>query len=403
MIWNAFLLALKEIRRNLIRSALTMLGIIIGVAAVITMVTLGNGATAKVTEQISSLGSNLLMVMPGQRMGPGSSSSGAKLFKLDDADAIREQITSIVAVAPTVSSSMTVIYGNNNWSTTITGTNNEYFTTGSWSFSQGRNFNSTELKVGKTSCVVGSTIVKELLPDVEEPLGKELRLQNFTCEIIGVLASKGQSMMGNDQDDTIILPLKTVQRRITGNNNVSMMRISVKPNVDSDVVNRAITMLLRDRRHLSDSEKNDFSVMDTSEITAAMTGSTKVMTMLLGAVAAVSLIVGGIGIMNIMLVSVIERTHEIGIRMAIGAMEREVLWQFLVEAVVLSTLGGLIGIVLAIGASAIGSSLMSIPYILDFGIIFLAFVFSAAVGVVFGYFPAKNAARLNPIDALRHE
>jgi len=402
MIWNAFLLALKEIRRNLMRSALTMLGIIIGVAAVITMVTLGNGATAKVTEQISSLGSNLLMVMPGQRMGPGSGSSGAKLFKLDDAEAIREQITSLVAVAPTVSTSMTVIYGNNNWSTTVTGTNNDYFTTGSWTIAQGRNFNSTELKVGKTSCVVGSTIVKELLPNVE-PLGKELRLQNFTCKVIGVLNSKGQSMMGNDQDDTIIMPIKTVQRRITGNNNVSMMRISVKPNVDSDVVNRAITMLLRDRRHLSDSEKNDFSVMDTSEITAAMTGTTKVMTMLLGAVAAVSLIVGGIGIMNIMLVSVIERTHEIGIRMAIGAMEREVLWQFLVEAVVLSTLGGIIGIVLAIGASAIGSSLMSIPYILDFGIIFLAFVFSAAVGVVFGYFPARNAARLNPIDALRHE
>ena len=402
MIWNAFLLAIKEIRRNLMRSALTMLGIIIGVAAVITMVTLGNGATAKVTAQISSLGSNLLMVMPGQRMGPGSGCGGAKMFKLADAEAIQEQITSLVAVAPTVRTSMTVIFGNDNWSTTINGTNNDYFTTGNWTIAEGRMFNSTELKVGKTSCIVGSTIVKELMPKIE-PLGQELRLQNFTCTIIGVLDSKGQSMMGNDQDDTIIMPLKTVQRRITGNNDVGMMRISVKPNVDTDVVNRAITMLLRDRRHLSDSEKNDFSVMDTTEITAAMTSTTKVMTMLLGAVAAVSLIVGGIGIMNIMLVSVIERTHEIGIRMAIGAMEREVLWQFLVEAVVLSTLGGLIGIVLAIGASAIVSNLMSIPYILDFSIIFLAFVFSAAVGVVFGYFPAKNAARLNPIDALRHE
>ncbi|GAB6071471.1 ABC transporter permease [Thiomicrorhabdus hydrogeniphila] len=402
MIWNAFLLAIKEIRRNLMRSALTMLGIIIGVAAVITMVTLGNGATAKVTTQISSLGSNLLMVMPGQRMGPGSGSSGAKMFKLADAEAIQEQITSLVAVAPTVRTSMTVIFGNDNWSTTINGTNNDYFTTGNWTIAEGRTFNSTELKVGKTSCIIGSTIVKELMPKIE-PLGQELRLQNFTCKVIGVLNSKGQSMMGNDQDDTIVMPLKTVQRRITGNDDVGMMRISVKPNVDTDVVNRAITMLLRDRRHLSDSEKNDFSVMDTTEITAAMTSTTKVMTMLLGAVAAVSLIVGGIGIMNIMLVSVIERTHEIGIRMAIGATEREVLWQFLVEAVALSTLGGLIGITLAIGASAIVSSIMSIPYILDFSIIFLAFVFSAAVGVVFGYFPAKNAARLNPIDALRHE
>ncbi|AZR82477.1 MULTISPECIES: ABC transporter permease [Piscirickettsiaceae] len=402
MIWNAFLLAVREIRRNMMRSALTMLGIIIGVAAVITMVTLGNGATAKVAQEISSLGSNLLMVRPGQRMGPGRDSSGAKPFKIEDVEAIRNEVVSVVAVAPTVSASVTAVRGNENWSTSVVGTNNDYFITGNWELAEGRLFSETELKAGKTSCVIGNTVSKELLGG-EDALGKKLRLGSFSCDVIGVLEPKGQSMMGNDQDDVIIMPTKTVQRRLTGNQDVRMIRISVKPDIDTDVVNRAITLLLRDRRHLSDNEKNDFSVMDTREITNTLTGTTRVMTMLLGAVAAVSLVVGGIGIMNIMLVSVTERTREIGIRMAIGALEREVLLQFLVEAVVLSSLGGLIGIVLALIASALGSMLMGIPYMLDYGIISLAFVFSAMVGVVFGYFPARNAARLNPIDALRHE
>jgi len=402
MIWNAFLLAVREIRRNMMRSALTMLGIIIGVAAVITMVTLGNGATAKVAQEISSLGSNLLMVRPGQRMGPGRDSSGAKPFKIEDVEAIRNEVVSVVAVAPTVSASVTAVRGNENWSTSVVGTNNDYFITGNWELAEGRLFSETELKAGKTTCVIGNTVSKELLAG-EDALGKKLRLGSFSCDVIGVLEPKGQSMMGNDQDDVIIMPTKTVQRRLTGNQDVRMIRISVKPDIDTDVVNRAITLLLRDRRHLSDNEKNDFSVMDTREITNTLTGTTRVMTMLLGAVAAVSLVVGGIGIMNIMLVSVTERTREIGIRMAIGALEREVLLQFLVEAVVLSSLGGLIGIVLALIASALGSMLMGIPYMLDYGIISLAFVFSAMVGVVFGYFPARNAARLNPIDALRHE
>ena len=402
MIWNAFLLAIREIRRNLMRSILTMLGIIIGVAAVITMVTLGNGATAKVTAEISSLGSNLLMVRPGQRMGPGRDSSGAKSFSLEDAEAIRNGVASIVAVAPTASASVTAVFGNDNWSTTITGTNNDYFQTGNWSFAEGRQFSETELKSGKPVCVIGKTINKELFNN-EDALGEKIRLGSFSCEVIGLLQSKGQSMMGSDQDDTIIMPIKTVQRRLTGNQDVRMIRISVKPNIDTDVVNRAITMLLRDRRHLSDNEKSDFSVMDTQEITNTLTGTTRVMTMLLGAVAAVSLIVGGIGIMNIMLVSVTERTREIGIRMAIGALEREVLWQFLVEAIVLSSLGGIIGIILALSASYFGSMLMGVPLIIDYAIVTLAFVFSAMVGVVFGYFPARNAARLNPIDALRHE
>lgn len=406
MTWNAFLLAIREIKRNLMRSILTMLGIIIGVAAVVTMVTVGNGATAKIAKQISSLGSNLLMVRPGQQFGPNRSDAAAKPFAMSDVEAIRQDVASITAVAPTVTSSATAVYGNSNWTTTVVGSDNDYFTTGNWVLSQGRLFNATEIKAGKTSCIIGQTIIKQLfsdLPKNESILGKRIRISNFSCDIVGVLKSKGQSMMGNDQDDTVVMPIKAVQRRLTGNQDIKMIRISVKPNIDTDVVNRAITLLLRDRRHLSNNEKNDFSVMDTREITQTLTGSTKVMTMLLGAVAAVSLIVGGIGIMNIMLVSVTERTREIGIRMAIGALEREVLLQFLVEAVVLSSLGGIIGIILAVIASAGFSHAMSVPFILDFNMMVIAFVFSAMVGVIFGYFPARNAARLNPIDALRHE
>ncbi|WP_321325208.1 ABC transporter permease [Thiomicrorhabdus sp.] len=401
MIWNAFLLALREIRRNLMRSILTMLGIIIGVAAVITMVTLGNGATAQVTAQISSLGSNLLMIRPGQR-GPIRDAVSVKRFKVSDANAIRNEINSIIAVAPIATAKNTVVYGNKNWSTSIVGTNNEYFITGNWDLKEGRKFTESEIKSGKSSCIIGKTIVKELLGDTN-PIGQRLRLTNFSCEIIGVLASKGQSIMGSDQDDMVIVPIKTLQRRITGNSDVSMISVSVKPNIDTNVVNRAITLLLRDSRHLSDNQKNDFSVLDTRQITETLTSTTKVMTMLLGAVAAVSLVVGGIGIMNIMLVSVTERTREIGIRLAIGALEKEVLWQFLVEAMVLSSLGGIIGIVLAIITSIILSDVMAVPLMLDINIIVLAFLFSAAVGVIFGYLPARNAARLNPIDALRHE
>lgn len=401
MFLNAFLLALREIRRNLMRSILTMLGIIIGVAAVITMVTLGNGATAQVTAQISSLGSNLLMIRPGQR-GPNRNALTVKRFQESDATAILREVNSVVAVAPTDNASTTVVYGNKNWTTSIVGTTNDYFITGNWELKQGREFTEKEIKSGKSTCIIGQTIVKELLED-EDPIGKKLRLSSFSCDIVGVLDSKGQSMMGNDQDDMIVIPLKTLQRRITGNSDVAMIRVSVKPNIDTNVVNRAITLLLRERRHLSDNQKNDFSVMDTSQITETLTSTTKVMTMLLGAVAAVSLVVGGIGIMNIMLVSVIERTREIGIRLAIGALEKEVLWQFLVEAITLSSLGGIIGIIFALITSAIVSDIMAIPLIFDMNIIVLAFLFSAAVGVVFGYLPARNAARLNPIDALRHE
>ena len=400
MLWNTLLLALRAIRRNLMRSFLTILGIVIGVAAVITMVTLGNGATQSVSDQISSMGSNLLMLRPGQRFGPGA--EGAPNFKLADAEAIRNQIGSAQAVAPVVSKTVTAVYQARNWSTVVTGSSNDYFRAGNWELSAGRSFSEAEERSGKAVCVIGET-VRDKLFGRQNPVGSEIRIKQFACEVIGLLKPKGQSAMGSDQDDTVVMPLRTVQRRLTGSQDVNRLTVSVREGASIDAVKDQLTLLLRERRKVGGNEEDDFRVMDTRQIAEALTGTTRVLTMLLGAVAAVSLLVGGIGIMNIMLVSVTERTREIGIRLAIGALEREVLLQFLIEAVVLSSLGGLIGIALATGASIFLAGLMDIPYLFDPGINLLSFVFSAAIGVIFGFFPARRAAGLNPIDALRHE
>jgi putative ABC transport system permease protein len=402
MIWNTFILALRAIRRNLLRSFLTVLGIVIGVAAVITMVTLGDGATRVVTEQISSLGSNLLTVRPGQRLGAGFGFLGAPNFKVEDAEAIAGQISGVRVVAPTVNRSVTVVAGANNWATSITGSSVDYFSAGNWKLAEGRLFNESEERAGKAVCVIGNTVKRELFGN-QDPIGSEIRVKQFACEVIGLLASKGQSAMGSDQDDTIVMPLRTVQRRLAGNTDVRAIMVSVKDEVSTDKVKKQIEQLMRERRKLSDNEDNNFSVFDTRQIAETLTGTIRVMTTLLGAVAAVSLLVGGIGIMNIMLVSVTERTREIGIRLAIGALEREVMLQFLIEAVVLSAFGGLVGIVLAIAASAGLAQLMQVPFLFNAGINLLAFFFAAAIGVIFGFFPARRAARLNPIDALRHE
>jgi putative ABC transport system permease protein len=401
MWWNALLLAWREIRRNMMRSFLTILGVVIGVAAVITMVTLGSGATARITEQIASLGSNLLMIRPGQRMGPGLSSAAAP-FKVDDAETIAREINTIAAVAPSSSYPLTAIFGNGNWSTAVTGVDNQYFTVRNWTIEAGRPFIDSELRAGKAVCILGATVRKKLFGG-QDPLGSHIRLHKLSCQVIGLLEAKGQSMMGSDQDDLVLIPLRTLQRRIAGNQDVTMIQVSVREGASTEKAEQDIEQLLRKRRHISPPEDDDFSVMDMKEITKMLTGTTRVMTALLGAVAAVSLLVGGIGIMNIMLVSVTERTREIGIRLAIGALEREVLLQFLVEAVVLSSFGGLIGILLALVASVGLSKVLQIPFVLNPGIVILAFLFSAAVGVIFGYFPAKKAARLDPIDALRHE
>jgi putative ABC transport system permease protein len=383
------------------RSFLTILGIVIGVAAVITMVTVGRGATAQVTAQLASLGSNLLMIRPGQRMGP-ESSSGAKPFDLHDATAIATEVGALSAVAPVSSKGLTAIYGNANWSTNVTGTTNEYFKAGNWVLARGRQFTQGELRAGKAVCIIGATVRKELFGG-QDPLDSTIRLHKLSCHVVGLLASKGQTAMGTDQDDRIIVPLRTMQRRIAGNQDVHLILVSAQDGVATEHVKQDIERLLRERRHIAANEDDDFSVLDTKQIADMLTGTTQVLTMLLGAVAAVSLLVGGIGIMNIMLVSVTERIREIGIRLAIGALEHEVLWQFLVEAVVLSSLGGLFGIALALAASVGLADLMQVPFIFHPGIMAIAFVFSAAVGVLFGYFPARRAARLDPIDALRHE
>ena len=400
MLWNTLLLALRSIRRNLMRSFLTTLGIVIGVAAVITMVTLGKGATHSVSDQIAGMGSNLLMVMPGQRFGPGAD-PGAP-FKIADADAVRNQISGVRLVAPVVSKSATAVYQANNWSTLVTGTSNDYFAAGNWEIAAGRDFTEIEARAGKAVCVIGET-VRDKLFGRQNPVGSQIRIKQFSCEVIGLLKAKGQSSMGSDQDDTVVMPLRTVQRRLSGSQDVNRLTISVRDSASIDAVKDQLGMLLRERRNIAENEDDDFRVMDTRQITETLTGTTKILTMLLGAVAAVSLLVGGIGIMNIMLVSVTERTREIGIRLAIGALEREVLLQVLIEAVMLACLGGLIGIAIATAASVFLADLMSVPYLFDPGINLLSFFFAAAIGVIFGYFPARRAAGLNPIDALRHE
>jgi putative ABC transport system permease protein len=401
MWWNTFLLSLREIRRNLMRSFLTVLGVVIGVAAVITMVTVGNGATQAVSEQISSLGSNLLMIRPGQRLGPGDA-AGASAFKEADAQALAVQVGGVRAVAPAQTAGVLVVYGARNWSTRVTGTTSDYFVTNNWKLASGRLFTPAEERSGAAVCVIGATIRSQLFGTVD-PLGAEIRVKQFSCQVIGLLAAKGQAAMGQDQDDTILLPLHTVQRRLTGSQNVGTLLVSVAEGADGERVKRGISQLLRERRKLSEGDEDNFNIMDTRQIADTLSGTTRVMTMLLGAVAGVSLLVGGIGIMNIMLVSVTERTREIGVRLAIGALEREVLLQFLIEAVVLSSVGGLSGVAIAAGASAGLAALMQVPFTFDPAINLVSFFFSALIGVVFGYFPARRAARLDPIEALRHE
>ncbi|MGZ5571197.1 MAG: ABC transporter permease [Usitatibacter sp.] len=402
MLLNALSLALRSIRRNLLRSFLTILGIVIGVAAVITMVTLGHGATQAVQMQISSLGTNLLMVRPGQRMGPGAAGGGAPSFKEADADAILAQIGGVAAVAPEGRAGVTVIGNGRNWATSVTGSSNTWFDTGNWKLASGRKFTDEETQAGGAVCIIGETVRREIYGGTRG-LGEQLRIKQFSCDVIGVLASKGQGAMGNDQDDLVLVPLHTLQRRVTGNLKVNSLLVSMQDGSDSTRLKASLRQLLRERRKLAEADDDNFNILDTQQLADTLSGTTKVMTTLLGAVAAVSLLVGGIGIMNIMLVSVTERTREIGLRLAIGALEREVLLQFLIEAVVLAALGGIVGIVIATGASFVGAGMMSVPFLFDPTINLLSFVFSAGIGVLFGFFPARRAAQLDPIEALRHE
>ncbi|HHJ80049.1 MAG TPA: FtsX-like permease family protein [Candidatus Tenderia electrophaga] len=399
MWWSVLSLALREIRRNLLRSSLTMLGIIIGVAAVIIMVTIGNGTTAKISAQIESLGSNMLILRPGQRFVRGSREA-AKPLDLADSAALRQELPAVVAAAGISNKAVTVVYGSNNWTTGVTGMENDYLIVRNWQLARGRFISASEQRAGAAVCLLGATLQRELFGNLD-PVGETVRLGRVACEVVGLLASKGQSAMGSDQDDVLLMPLRAHWRLISGQQKVSLIYLSARD--DTSKAKTDVERLMRERRHIGPGDDDDFSVIDMKEIANTMTGTTEVMTSLLGAVAAVSLIVGGIGIMNIMLVSVTERTREIGIRLAIGALEKEVQRQFLVEAVVLSSVGGIIGIMLAVVVTYFIANAIQVPLVFDGAIILLAFVFSVAVGVVFGYIPARKAARLDPIEALRHE
>ncbi len=401
MLLGTLWMALSEIRRNAMRSFLTMLGIIIGVGSVIALVTIGDGTTASVKQSISSLGDNLLMVRPGaHRRGP--SRSAASSFEQADADAIRRDIAGAAAVAPSGSKQVLVVYGNQNWSTSVTGSTTDYFTVRGFELDQGRLMNAADVKGGRPVCVLGATVAKELFGS-GEALDESIRVGKLSCRVIGVLESKGAGTMGMDNDDTIIMPLKTFQQRIVGNRDVSMIYVSVADDRSTSNVKLQIEALLRERRRIAPGADDDFNVRDVAEIIEMVSTTTAMLTALLAAIAGVSLLVGGIGIMNIMLVSVTERTREIGIRLAIGARGRDVLLQFLIEAVVLSTLGGLIGVGLGVLGGWAATNAMEVPLVVSPTIIAISFAFSAFIGVLFGFLPARKAANLDPLDALRHE
>jgi putative ABC transport system permease protein len=403
MLYSVFLLALRSVRRNLLRSFLTILGIVIGVGAVITMVTLGDGATRAIEDKITSLGTNLLMVSPGQRIG-GGGGGGVPQFVEADGEAIAAQIGGVAAVAPQGRATATVVANGRNWATTVVGSTNAWFETGNWELASGRLFAPDEQASGAAVCIVGETVRRELWGAVtgQTGLGQQLRVKQFSCDVIGVLAAKGQGGMG-DQDDAVLLPLHTLQRRVTGSRKVGVLLVSMQDGSDSAPLKASLRQLLRERRHLADSDDDNFNIFDTQQLAETLSSTMGVLTRLLGAVAAVSLLVGGIGIMNIMLVSVTERTREIGLRLAVGALEREVLLQFLIEAVVLSALGGVVGVAVATVASYGLSRVMGVPYAFDPAVNLLSLLFSAAIGVLFGFFPARRAARMDPIEALRHE
>jgi putative ABC transport system permease protein len=394
-------MSLREVRRNALRSFLTMLGIMIGVGAVIAMVTIGEGATQKVRSDVSALGENLLVVRPGAAMR-GPVRSQAKPFDRQDVTAIQREIPGLQALAPSASSGVTAVYGNQNWPTSVTGIDSGYLEVRGYKIDQGRTFSDIELTGGVPVCILGKTVKDNLFGEAS-PLGQRVRLNRISCLVVGLLTSKGQAAVGGDQDDTVLLPLTAFQRRIAGNRDITTIYLQTEEGQSSAVLQGQVEALLRERRRIKPEGIDDFSVRNMQEIADTMSSVTASLTGLLGGIAAVSLLVGGIGIMNIMLVSVTERTREVGTRLAIGALAREVLLQFLVEAVVLAMLGGTLGIIFGLSLSYAATQGMSLPFIVTPSVVVGAFAFSAAVGVVFGFLPARKAALLNPIEALRHE
>lgn len=400
-------IALRALRTNKMRSFLTMLGIIIGIGAVIAMVAIGSGASKIISEQIASIGSNILLVIPGSvtsgglRMGSGSTPT----LTYDDAKAIKSECPAVALAAPTVRGAAQVVYGNMNWSTMIMGITPEYLAVREWPVTEGRNLTQSDVEGATKNCLIGQTVATNLFGS-EDPIGKIVRIKKIPFAVVGILDRKGQSPQGSDQDDIIYVPLKTAQRKLFGSqfpNSVGSVMVQATSEQDLDRAEEQVTALLNQRHRIGPGHDADFTVRNLTEILGVAEQSSKAMSLLLGAVASISLIVGGIGIMNIMLVSVTERTREIGIRMAIGARERDILLQFLTEAVLLTLIGGALGMVLGVAGAKLVSSLFNWPTLISFRAIALAFGFSGAVGIFFGFYPARKAASLNPIEALRYE
>ncbi len=402
MLWETIRLALRSVRRNALRSFLTLLGIVIGVAAVIAMVTIGSGTTAKVKEDISRLGSNLLVVRSGSADRRGSPQAGVRSLEQRDVDALIANLENVTAVSPASQRALRVVYGTQSMVVSVTGTDSRYLDARSWNVVSGRGLSESETRGGPGVCIIGETVRREFFGGAD-PVGAAIRVNRISCEVIGLLESKGVSGFGQDQDAVVMMPLPAFQRRVSGNRNIENIYVAAVDGIPTSEVQADIENILRDSRRIPLDREDDFFVRDMTQIADAVVSTTTVMTGMLGAVAGVSLLVGGIGIMNIMLVSVTERTREIGIRLAIGAHERHILIQFLVEATVLSLLGGILGIALGLGLAALASATMAIPFAPSLAIVSLAVGFSAMIGLIFGFFPALRGARLDPIEALRHE
>ncbi len=397
-------IAFRALRRNKMRSLLTALGIIIGVGAVIAMSGIGNGARSQVEAQIASLGQNVILIFSGSFTSGGARSGwgGAGTLRIEDAEAIEREIPGVVAVSPEVRSSAQVAAGNQNWATQILGESESYFDLRQWPFAEGAPFSAQDVRGAAKVAVIGKTVATTLFGD-ESPLGEVIRVRNVPFVIVGVLAPKGLSLMGQDQDDVVILPYTSAMKRITGGTMLRTINVQARSAEELAPVQEQIVALLRQRHNIREGREDDFTVRNQQEI-ADMAGSTsRIMSLLLGSIASVSLVVGGIGIMNIMLVSVTERTREIGIRMAVGAHGRDILLQFLIEAIALSSLGGLVGILLGVGTSKVLSQVAGWPTLVSPTSVIMAFAFSAAVGIFFGFYPARKASRLDPIEALRYE
>jgi putative ABC transport system permease protein len=402
---NLIKVALVALKRNKMRSFLTMLGIIIGVASVITMLAIGQGSKKSIQDQIASMGSNMLFVMPGSMRfgGVQQGSSNTQSLTVNDVQAIKTGCDAVVAVSPEVRSSGQAVYGNSNWPTTIYGGNEDYLSIRSWETVSGRNITDEEAKRSAKVCLIGRTVADELFGEGIDPTGETIRFAKIPFKIIGVLKEKGQNSFGQDQDDVLIAPYTTVQKRILAQSYIQSIQMSARSAEDSDLAQTQVEEVLRYSHRLRENEDNDFEIRSQEELATTMTSITDILTILLGAIAGISLLVGGIGIMNIMYVSVTERTREIGLRMSIGGRGLDILLQFLFESIMLSVFGGLVGVLFGIGASRILSALTSWPVSIMWSSVLLSFVVCTVIGVFFGWYPARRAADLDPIDALRYE